>query len=118
MACAALLFASAALAHHSFAMFNMDKPITLNGTVRQFQWTNPHCFLQLLVPGPDNGQQPDDWSIEMTSPGQLIRAGWKPGTIKPGDKLTVVIFPLRDGGKGGSYASATGPNGKIGGHQK
>jgi hypothetical protein len=108
-----------AFAHHSFAMFDTDKPITLTGSVREFQWTNPHCFIQLLMMGRDSAHATqDEWSIEMVSPGQLIRAGWKPATLKQGDKLTVVIFPLRDGGKGGAYVSATGPNGKLGGTRR
>jgi hypothetical protein len=113
-----LTFALPALAHHSFAMFDLGKPVQLAGTVREFQWRNPHCFIQLLVQRPGDARNAvDEWSIEMTSPGQLIRAGWKPTTVMAGEKITVVIYPLRDGGKGGSYASGTGPHGKLGGSQ-
>lgn len=116
IASAALALTFPVMAHHSFAMFDTDKPITLTGRVREWQWRNPHCFIQLLVKRPEDGQNAEDeWSIEMTSPGQLIRAGWTPRTLEADEKITVVIYPLRDGGKGGAYVSGTGPNGKLGG---
>jgi|SRR5580700_8775791 hypothetical protein len=119
IAAAALACALPAMAHHSFAMFDMNKPTTLSGTVKELQWTNPHCFIQLLVAaGGAARDTQNEWSIEMASPGQLLRGGWKPGTLKPGDKITLVVFPMRDGSKGGSYLSGTGPNGKLGSTQR
>jgi hypothetical protein len=116
---AALALALPAIAHHSFAMFDTSKPTPLVGTVKELQWTNPHCFIQLLVAGGGDAKDTqDEWSIEMASPGQLLRGGWKPGTLKPGDKITLVIFPMRDGSKGGTYLSGTGPNGKLGSRQR
>jgi hypothetical protein len=109
------LSSAAASAHHSFAMFDVNKPTTLTGTVKELQWTNPHCFIQVLVAGEGDAKgAQDEWSIEMASPGQLIRGGWRPGTIRPGDTITLVIFPMRDGSRGGTYVSGTGPNGKLG----
>jgi len=105
----AALIALQALAHHSSAMFNDDKSVTLSGTVRSFQWTNPHCFIQVLVAG-ESG--PVEWSVEMGSPSMLFRTGWKPGTLKAGDKITVVIHPVRDGTPGGRFVSATSVDGK------
>ena len=99
-----------ALAHHSFAMFDNQKQVALSGTVREFQFTNPHCFIQLLVP--EEGGKTVEWSIEMGAPAHLVRAGWTKTTVKPGDKITVQIHPLKDGGVGGSFVSATGANGK------
>jgi hypothetical protein len=96
-------------AHHSGAMFDATRTVTLQGTVKAFQWTNPHCFIQLLVKGP-SGQK--EWSVEMGSPGQLYRNGWRPGSIRAGEPLTVVINPLRDGTAGGVYVSATTADGK------
>ncbi len=90
--------------HHSGAMFDDKKSATLNGTVRLFQWTNPHCWIQLVVPGP---QGPSEWSIEMGSPALLFRGGWRPKSLQPGDKITVQIRPLRDGTNGGLFLSAT-----------
>jgi Family of unknown function (DUF6152) len=106
---AAILLGAPVLAHHSFAMFDLDKQGTLSGTVREFQFTNPHCWIQLLV---KTGESADEWSIEMGSPAHLIRAGWKPNTLKPGEKITVVYHPLRDGTRGGSFISASTADGK------
>ncbi len=100
-----------ALAHHSFTMFDQSKTVTLHGTVKDFRWTNPHVFIQLLVKN-DQGNE-EEWSIEMTSPEHLARDGWRPGTLKPGDKITLNIHPLHDNSKGGEYLSGTGPNGPL-----
>jgi hypothetical protein len=107
---AAILMALRAAAHHSGAMFDDDKSVTLSGTIKSFQWTNPHCWIQLLVPG-DSGSV--EWSVEMGSPSVLFRAGWKPGTLKTGEKITVVIHPMRDGTPGGLFVSAADADGKA-----
>jgi hypothetical protein len=106
---AALLCALQGFAHHSGAMFDSQTSTTLTGTVKVFQWTNPHCWIQVLVPGE---QGPTEWSVEMGSPSQLYRWGWRQGTVKPGDTITVVIHPMRDGTKGGLFVSAIGKDGK------
>ena len=100
-----------ALAHHSFTMFDQSKTVTLRGTVKDFRWTNPHVFIQLLVKN-DQGNE-EEWSIEMTSPEHLARDGWRPGTLKPGDKVTLNIHPLHSNAKGGEYLAGTGPNGPL-----
>jgi hypothetical protein len=100
-----------ALAHHSFTMFDQSKTVTLHGTVKDFRWSNPHVFIQLLVKN-DQGSE-DEWSIEMTSPEHLSRAGWRPGTLKPGDSVTLNIHPLHSNAKGGQYLSGTGPHGPL-----
>jgi hypothetical protein len=96
-------------AHHSFAMFDADRTVTLSGTVREFQFTNPHCFIQLLV---DDAGKTVEWSVEMAAPAHLVTSGWTRSTVKPGDKVTVVIHPLREGSQGGSFVSATGADGR------
>ena len=111
VAIAAMLTASSALAHHSFAMFDQSKSVTLQGTIKDFRWNNPHVFIQVLVKAADGSEA--EWSIEMTSPEHLARVGWKPGTLKPGDKVTLVIHPMRDGSAGGQYLSGTGPEGPL-----
>lgn len=93
-----------ASAHHSFAVFDNLKSITLVGTVKEFQWGNPHCWLQLLVKDPGSGEDVE-WSIEASSPGALVRGGWKKTSLKPGDKAEVVIHPLRDGSTGGALVT-------------
>jgi hypothetical protein len=110
---AALLTAGSALAHHSFAMFDQSKAVPIEGTVKEFRWTNPHVFIQLLVKS-DNGSEVE-WSIEMTSPEHLARVGFRPGTMKAGDKVNLVIHPMRDGSAGGQYIAGSGPDGPFAG---
>ena len=102
------LLAWPVLAHHSASMFDMQSQITLTGTVREFQFTNPHCWIQLLVP---TDGAIEEWSVEMASPIQVFQGGWNPHTLKPGDKITVIIHPMRDGSKGGNFISATSADG-------
>lgn len=97
-------------AHHSGAMFDSAKTLSLSGTVRQFQWTNPHCFIQLMVKN-DRGVD-EEWSLEMTAPVHLQRLGWRKSSLKPGDKITVTIHPLRNGSTGGNVAAVVGSDGK------
>jgi hypothetical protein len=104
---ALLAFASAS-AHHSGAMFDAQTTITLHGTVKDFRWGNPHCWIQLLV-SKDGVDQ--EWSVEMGSTTQLYRSGWRPRTLKDGDKVTVLVHPLRDGTPGAQFLSAQGPGG-------
>ena len=108
-ACTALGLAAPCVAHHSFAMFDQTRTVTLHGTVKTLQWTNPHCFVQLLVPA---GSGPTEWSIEMSSPLFMYRDGFRPGTLKPGDSITVVINPVKDGTRGGRFVSATDADGQ------
>ena len=110
-ALATLVAASSAQAHHSFAMFDRTKRVTLVGTVKAFQWTNPHSWVQLTVPGAQG--EMEEWSIEALSPNVLGRQGWKRNTLNPGDKVSVVINPLRDGGKGGNLVAVTLANGET-----
>jgi hypothetical protein len=97
-------------AHHSPAMFDGSKQLTLTGTVRLFQWTNPHSYIQLVV---KNGAgQDEEWNLEMAAPTYLYNLGWRPATVKTGDTLTVTIAPLRKGGKGGLLLKAVTADGK------
>jgi hypothetical protein len=107
----ALIAGSAAFAHHSFAMFDQTKQLPLKGVVVEFQWTNPHAFIQLEVPETDGTK--NTWSIELNSPNNLKRQGWKSSSWKAGDAVTVVINPLRDGAKGGLFVAVTLPDGKV-----
>jgi hypothetical protein len=97
--------AAPVFAHHSAAGIDRSKSVTLVGTVKQFGWQNPHSWMEIDVPN-DAGVV-TTWKVEMTSPAFLIRAGWKATTIKPGDKVTVKVFPLRDGDPGGLFQSVT-----------
>ena len=99
-----------ALAHHSFAMFDQKKIMTLKGTVTEFQWTNPHAFIELDVPV---GKKVQHWSVELNSPNNLKRQGWVRASLKPGDKVTVRLNPLRDGKPGGLFLDVVLPSGKM-----
>jgi hypothetical protein len=104
-----LASSGAALAHHSFAMFDADQQATLSGTVKEFQWVNPHAWIYLMVANHDG--QLDQWAIELGGPGNLIRQGWTPKTLTPGMDVKLVIHPLRDGTNGGQFIGLTLPDG-------
>ena len=106
----ALGLAGTVSAHHSFSMFDMKTTRTIAGTVKQFEWTNPHTWLWIMVPN-DKGEL-EQWGIEGMSPNFLGRRGWSKNTLKPGDKISLDIHPLRNGEKGGTFLNVTLPDGK------
>jgi len=106
LAAVAIIYAVPALAHHSFAMFDATKSTKLEGTVKEFQWTNPHAWILMTVGA-------DQWAIEMGGPGGLARQGWVPKTLTPGMKISAVIHPLKDGTHGGQFMAVTLPDGKL-----
>jgi hypothetical protein len=105
------LWGAPALAHHSFAMFDREHPVTLVGAIKEFQWTNPHSWIQITAP--DDKGVVKEWSIEAQSTGTLSREGWRPGTFKPGDKVSVRMFPMKDGSPGGTFVGAILADGKT-----
>lgn len=108
---AAMLLAGPASAHHSFAVFDRDKLMTLEGTIKQFEWTNPHSWIQIDVPDGAGGLV--EWGIECNSPNNLAREGFKSTSLKPGDKVTLVIHPMRTGERGGAFVMVTLPDGRV-----
>jgi hypothetical protein len=92
-------------AHHSGAMYDSTRTESITGTVVEFNWVNPHSSILLEVPDKDG--KPAIWAVEMNTPQNLAAAGWKRKTIQPGDKVTLVVRPLRNGKPGGSYVSIT-----------
>ncbi len=101
LASAALIAtATPALAHHTFAMFDRDKVVTITGTLKDLQWTNPHVWLVVIVPNPDGTTK--EWNIEGGSPNALIRKGWKYSAVKIGGTVTLTMHPLKSGVAGGS----------------
>ncbi len=97
--------------HHSFAPFNMTTEKTISGSVKQVDWTNPHIWVWMDVPNDKGGV--DTWGLEGMSPNYLARRGWSRTTLKAGDKITVVIRPLKDGSNGGMFVSTTLASGKV-----
>jgi hypothetical protein len=106
-----LLVAESAVAHHSPVMFDRAKKVTLVGTVKEFSWTNPHASIQLSVPNAKGAAE--TWGVEMNSPNNLVKQGWKSNIIKFGDKVSVVINPLRTGEHGGIFVSIKLPDGRV-----
>lgn len=88
-----------AAAHHSFAIFEHAKTLTLTGTVQSFQWTNPHGYIDLEVA--DGPPGIDHYTLELTSINMLRRAGWKSSDVNVGDKVTAIVAPLMNGQQGG-----------------
>jgi len=107
--------AAPAFAHHSFAMFDQDKLITLKGTVKELEWTNPHSWLRVMVEDQAT-HKVLQWSIELASTGQQARVGWSPTIVKPGDNVTIDINPLKDGTRGGTLRSIVLADGTRLGH--
>jgi hypothetical protein len=110
LALAVCLAAVPAGAHHSMAMFDQTKTVVLNGTVKQFQWTNPHCYIQLEVK--DASGKDVEWSLEMGAPMYLYAKGWRPSSLKAGAPIKVTINPLRNGEPGGIVLTANSADGK------
>ena len=100
------LAAPAAQAHHSFAMFDQAQTTVFRGTIKDFQWSNPHAVVWVVNEAKPAGT-PDVWTIELTSPGNLTRMGWTRHALAVGDKVNVEINPLRDGQHGGSLKKIT-----------
>src|SRR5579862_1069653 len=100
-----------ARAHHSYAMFDLSKTVTLQGTIRDFQWTNPHSWIWIDVA--DDKGMVEQWGIEGMSPNYLARRGWSKRTLKPGDKVSVSIHPLKGADHGGSFLSVTLADGTV-----
>ena len=108
---AIVLVAQPALAHHSFANFDLNKEITVAGAIKEVRFTNPHVWLQVMVPDGKGSQT--EWSIEAGAPGMLLRTGWKPNTLKTGDAVTVVTHPAKNGEANGSLIRVTLPDGRT-----
>jgi len=107
-----LLMSGNAQAHHSFAMFDRTRTVLLQGTVKDFQWTNPHAWIQILAEPADNKPE-SEWSIEAGSINMMARQGWHSSTLKPGDKVAMIVRPLLNGNPGGSLASITLADGRV-----
>jgi hypothetical protein len=109
IACAVVAGLAASLnvglsAHHSFAVFDMTSEKTITGTVSKFEWTNPHTFI--FVDAPNDKGVMETWAIEGMSPNYLGRRGWSKTSVKPGDKITITVRPLKDGKAGGMFIRA------------
>lgn len=98
-----LVFATATSAHHSSAMFDKETVVEVTATVIEFQWTNPHVWIEIEA---DDGGEMAAWSIEGLGPNSLFRMGWRPNSFKPGDIITIRFNPMRDGSSAGGFVGA------------
>jgi len=105
------LGAQPAAAHHSFAMYDNDHQIKMNGVVSKFEWTNPHVYIDLMVTDAQGASKP--YTVECAAPGILNRNGWKFNLLKPGDKVVLVVAPLRASPDGGLLKEVTVPDGRV-----
>ena len=106
----AVAFATVTMAHHSTTMFDMQKTVELKGTVKEFQWTNPHTWTVVEVEG--DPAVAGEYGLEGMSPNYLGRRGWTKNSLKPGDKVSIVVRPMRDGSPGGMFVRATLADGR------
>lgn len=110
--CGLLLTATAAYAHHSFAMFDMTKTVTLQGVITEYDWENPHTHFLIKVPDSAGKETAGTWLVEGGAVNIMVRQGWRSNTFKPGDHATVVAHPMKDGSKAASLYYAVFPDGK------
>ena len=100
-----------AAAHHSYAAFDPARNVVITGTVLTWEWTNPHSHMQVSAPDKTGAQQV--WDLEMSSPNILRQSGWTRESLKPGDRVTVLLHPRRDGVLGGTPVTVTTPDGRV-----
>ena len=111
----AVVAETAAVAHHSPVVFDHTRKVSMTGTVTEFKWGNPHSWIHVDVK--DEHGAVGNWSIEMNPANNLARDGWRASTLKPGDTITVTVYPLRNNEKGGQFISVKLPDGKVLGDQ-
>ena len=106
-----VLLAIPATAHHSQVMYDGNTEMEMKGVVEEFDWANPHTWLYVTIT--DESGAPSQWVFESNSTGQLTRVGWSADSIKPGDEVTVIMHPLRDGTRGGTIVAVHMPDGTV-----
>jgi hypothetical protein len=106
-----LAVAATGFAHHANTMFDLTKVVEISGQVKELQWTNPHIWIQIVIP--KTGGVREEWSIEGGGPNSLSRQGWRPTTFKPGESVILRINPMRDGTQAGLFVGAKFADGKT-----
>ena len=109
-AVAVIVLSAPASGHHSLAMYDTTTQISVDATVTEFEWANPHCWLHIMVE--DESGTARLWTLEGNSIGQLVRAGWTADAVKAGDEVTIILNPLRDGTRGGRIEAIHFPDGR------
>jgi hypothetical protein len=103
--------AGSASAHHAFNMYQNDRYVTLNGTVKSWVWKNPHAMIEFVATAADGSTE--NWSVECSSPNIIGRKGWSMDSIKVGDKMPLTLHPMKDGSKYGLMVSVITPRGQT-----
>jgi len=111
IAAAALMIAQVALAHHSFVMFDRTRQLSRRATVKELEWTNPHCWLHVWIADDRGGVR--EWRLEAGPPGMLTRTGWSSHLVKPGEPVTVTFYPMKDGSAAGDIIKVVLPDGRV-----
>ena len=111
-AIAVAVFTASAFAHHSFSMFDETKTVTMSGSVKEFEWTNPHSWLRITVKDEKTGNSVV-WAYELSSPARLRTMGMSATSVKAGDVVSVTFHPMKDGTRAGRFLKATLPSGKV-----
>ena len=106
-----LLSVQPAIAHHSGAGFNSDTMVELTGTIKEFQFTNPHTWIQVVVEDATGAKV--EWSVEWGSPNTLGRQGIRPSTFPPGARVTMRLRPMLNGAPAGGFVGAKFADGRI-----
>ena len=106
-----LIAAAPTLAHHSFNMFALDKVTTVPATIKSVSWKMPHVWVYATITTPAGATE--EWGFECHSPNLVARKGWGSQTLKPGDKISIAMHPMKDGTKAGSLIYFTQPDGKV-----
>ncbi len=107
----AFVCAGPAPAHHTYAMFDTSRELSVSGVVAKFEWKNPHTYVWVYVPGQGTGKY-EAWAFENASPSLLSKLGWSRDSLKPDDRITLIYAPLRDGRPGGHCLRITLPGGR------
>ncbi len=110
--CIFVLAAATAWAHHSFAMFDMSKNVTFQGTILEYNWENPHTHIIVKVPESASKDIAGTWDIEGGAVNIMVKQGWSKTTYKSGEAATIVGHPMKDGSKAASLFYAIFPDGK------
>jgi hypothetical protein len=113
VAAASVALAGASLAHHSYAMFDSSKTLTVSGTVAKLEWMNPHVFIWVHVRNPDTPGGYDLYAFENGSTNVLARKGWTKTTLQSGEKVSIEYWPLKDGRSGGHFLKAVHNDGRV-----
>lgn len=113
IAAISILLTSSAWGHHSYALFDGSRTLTVSGAVARLEWSNPHVFIWIYVPSPKAPTGYDLYGFSTASTNVLSRNGWSPTVLQVGEKVSVDYWPLKDGRTGGQFIRAVHQDGHV-----